>query len=499
VAPTRPCSLTAELVRAVALMTPLSPTAQGGEPGRWGQYFTPPAIAEFMASHLRPMPLRSLRVLDPGAGGGVLGIAAAAELIHRGHERVHLVAVEPERNARAILHEALELAQARLGTRFSCEVLASDYLDMSELTLESSPTDGFDVAVGNPPYFKLPPGQARGGNAPNIYARFMDVTAQLLVADGQLCFIVPRSYASGCYYKAFRKRFHNTMHLDRVHVFGSRRDAFRQQGVLQENVIVFYSRGATASRSVLVSSSDGVADLDRCHAHEVPLHVVFHPRDPDGIMRLPLTREDVALVESVDSWPATIRNFGIQASTGPVVPFRARQYLLRGPGVGQVVPLLWMQHVRRGAVSWPLGSRLRKPEYLSPATPAELLVPGGTYVLLRRFSAKEDARRLVAAVFDGIDSRFEYVGIENHLNYLHRSGRGLDLDEAHGLAALLNSELLDRFFRIANGNTQVSAAEIRSLRLPRLERIRSLGREMTRRGFPDPDSLVQEVTDVEGG
>ena len=57
-----------------------------------GQYYTPLGIAEFMAS-LPDLPVaRHVRVLDPGAGAGILGICAARSLLQRGAESVHLIA-----------------------------------------------------------------------------------------------------------------------------------------------------------------------------------------------------------------------------------------------------------------------------------------------------------------------------------------------------------------------------------------------------------------------
>ena len=59
-------------------------------------------------------------------------------------------------------------------------------------------------------------------------------------------------------------------------------------------------------------------------------------------------------------------------------------------------PLFWMNHVRTMKVSWPIGRH--KPEYIKHEVASQpLLVPNRNYVLLRRFSAKEEARRLVAA------------------------------------------------------------------------------------------------------
>ena len=58
------------------------------------------------------------------------------------------------------------------------------------------------------------------------------------------------------------------------------------------------------------------------------------------------------------------------------------------------------------------------------------------------------------------------LGLENHVNFVHRLGGEMSPREAMGLAALLNSELIDAYFRISSGNTQVSATELRALPLP---------------------------------
>jgi len=44
-----------------------------------------------------------------------------------------------------------------------------------------------------------------------------------------------------------------------------------------------------------------------------------------------------------------------------------------------------------------------------------------------------------------------------------------------GIAAFLNSTLVDRYFRITNGNTQVNATELRKLPLPPWERLAHIG------------------------
>jgi adenine-specific DNA-methyltransferase len=97
-------------------------------------------------------------------------------------------------------------------------------------------------------------------------------------------------------------------------------------------------------------------------------------------------------------------------------------------------------------------------------------------VLLRRFSSKEEERRLVAAPLPREQLGTALVGLENHLNYIHRPNGELSVNEAWGLAVLYNSSILDLYFRAMNGSTQVSATELRTMPLPSLDVIRQIGR-----------------------
>jgi hypothetical protein len=80
------------------------------------------------------------------------------------------------------------------------------------------------------------------------------------------------------------------------------------------------------------------------------------------------------------------------------------------------------------------------------------------------------------------------VGFENHLNYYHCNGRGLDYDLAKGLTAFLNSTLLDEYFRQFNGHTQVNATDLRSLPYPSREQLEALGAKIGE-AFPSQDEL----------
>src|SRR6185295_995357 len=120
--------------------------------------------------------------------------------------------------------------------------------------------------------------------------------------------------------------------------------------------------------------------------------------------------------------------------------------------------------------------------------------PNEYYVLLKRFSSKEERRRVVAAVYDPTDIPGPIVGFENHLNYFHHHGRGIDVTLARGLAAFLNSTLVDDYFRQFSGHTQVNATDLRMMRYPTRVQLLALGRRI-KTTFPaqaDLDELVAQ-------
>lgn len=111
---------------------------------------------------------------------------------------------------------------------------------------------------------------------------------------------------------------------------------------------------------------------------------------------------------------------------------------------------------------------------------------------------KEERRRIVAPVYNA-ELPGELIGFENHLNVYHAGRCGLPRRVAAGLAAYLNSTLVDRFFRQFNGHTQVNATDLRALRYPdrvALERI-GAGNEGCDLSQGEIDKLIaKEIDDM---
>ncbi len=472
-----------------------------------GQFFTPPPTARLMASMLA-VPSRTPRLLDAGAGVGSLTAAFVADVCARERrpERVSVVAYELDpilADRLADTLDACRIACERVGIGFDAELRREDFIEAAVASLRAdlfaSPLPRFDCAILNPPYRKINSGsrerrllRAAGIETSNLYTAFLALVAGLLAPGGEMVAITPRSFCNGSYFRTFRRSFLAAMALRRVHVFDARDRAFGDDDVLQEMVIFRAEKGATPD-AVTITTSTG-PDTGDVQSRDVEHAQVVRPDDPDAFIWLVTDGIGSRVAERMARFTARLDELGLAVSTGRVVEFRASEFLRDEPGP-DTAPLIYPGHFDpSGFVRWPKrGSR--KPNALAITPESEgLLVSPGAYVLTRRFSAKEERRRVIAVVYDPTRMPPLPVGFENHLNYFHRNGAGLPTALAKGLAVFLNSTLVDAYFRQFNGHTQVNATDLRSLRYPSLPELQALG-ERIGDEFPaqsELDRLIDE-------
>lgn len=267
-----------------------------------------------------------------------------------------------------------------------------------------------------------------------------------------------------------------------VHLFQSRNNVFSTDEVLQENVIFSLEKLSAPKLerywAGFVSISTSKDDFSLQNKGPITRQVSFRHflSHHQSFFRLPTGALDEQIIDVVDRWDGSLDLYDLQVSTGRIVPFRAPLRLKKSIEGDNTVPLLWMQNIKQYKVEYPL-SGFEKPQAIT-IEDNSLLVPNANYVLLRRFSAKEDRRRLIAAAFIGKNFQYTQIGFENHLNFIYHKKRALEKNEVLGLSAILNSAIVDRYFRIVNGNTQVNAAELRALPLPPMDVIKQIGQRL---------------------
>ncbi|WP_338931791.1 N-6 DNA methylase [Streptomyces netropsis] len=439
--------------RRVKALSVLDPRTQAA----LGQFFTPAPAAELIASMPRLDALsNTVRVLDPGAGVGSLTAALVTRLHgERPDLNVHVVAVETDPQVMPYLRATLEECRATYGTTF--DLVQGDYLTNDDALIDGP----FDLVVANPPYGKLAAGslhRTRSAHhlvdASNIYTAFWARATAALAPGGQISIIVPRSWANGTYHRAFRQWMLDRTSLDLLHVFESRNTVFADTGVLQENVIVAGTRG-DQQRQVILSAS--IAHHDAPLRRTVPFDAVVLPGDREQFVRF----DDSVVVPPAVSF--TLADLGLGVSTGKVVDFRNREHLTEDLSADGVVPMIYQANVCGGEIEWPQRPG-KKPQGFLPSTEAarKLLLPEGHYVVIKRFSAKEEKRRVVAGVW----KHHGPVALDNKTNYLHEKKGPIDPQLAHGLMLWLNSSTLDAIFRTFSGHTQVNAGDVKTLPFP---------------------------------
>lgn len=474
-----------------------------------GQFLTPAPVAEFMAGMVEASkPI--LHVLDPGAGVGSLSAALVVALCRRTRRPVSIVltAYEIDRTLIGHLHATLDLCKLaceEAGIRFEGRVVDGDFLEAGAGTLagdlfSSAIDERFDCAILNPPYRKIRSEsrersllRAIGVETSNLYAGFLAVAARLLASGGEIVAITPRSFCNGPYFEPFRRSFLRDMRFRRIHVFDARDRAFADDEVLQENVVFRAERTCEPASDVVVSSSRDPSGSS-LRLRTIKYDDLVRPGDPHVFIHIVPDGDGDPIRHQMARLDASLSDLGLTVSTGRVVGFRAKDLLRAQPG-RNTVPLIYPCHIQKGFVEWPK-HRSRKPNALA-LTPRvdDLLVPAGHYVLVKRFSAKEEPRRVVAAVYDPERVPSDRVAFENHLNYYHLRCAALPTTVAKGLAAFLNSTLVDSYFRQFSGHTQVNATDLRSLRYPAWERLVALGRRIGK-SFPgqqELDRIVEEV------
>jgi adenine-specific DNA-methyltransferase len=384
---------------------------------------------------------------------------------------------------------------------------ASSYFDeCSALFSDHELTDQYDGVIMNPPYFKVNKNSHHAQlmrrivhGQPNAYAFFLALAARLLREGGEMVAITPRSFCSGLYFRGFREWFFENVSLDHIHSFESRTDTFCEAGVLQESVITKTHRLGLPSENVSISHSWGrEIDADDLPL-ELPHDAVVCDKHLDRVVKVPVSTEDVRIMDIVESLPHSFTECGLRVSTGPVVMFRCTDHLeYEYTEDNNDIPLLLPHNVKPFTTMWPVQKKSKPIAIRDCLETRSLLLPANNYILLKRFSAKEEKRRLTAGCFLTSQYGTNRIGLENHLNYIYHSQRQLSQEETLGIAAFFNSTLLDRYFRIISGNTQVNATEIRNLRFPSLEEISRIGRELIQMTTIESEEVDRILLDILG-
>lgn len=392
------------------------------------------------------------------------------------------------------LREGLLACSAALeqeGIRVEVRLCEGSYIDDTVRGLDrglfGAPQGGrVTHAILNPPYRKITTSSrerrllaSAGIETSNLYAAFVALALRQLEEGGELSAITPRSFCNGPYFREFRREVLGSATFQRVHLFDSRSEAFGRDQVLQENILFHLVRGGCDLSPLSLSTGSLESPVKTLIARER----FVSPHDSDQVIHIATETDADAVRDFIHGLPSKLGDLGLTVSTGPVVDFRLKGSLADKLTEGSV-PLIYPHCVKGGRVSPPLAqaadygdARIGKKPVAIRDDPEShrWLTPVARFVLIKRFSSKEEKRRLVAGVLDPSDFPEGLIGLENHLNFFHQKRAGLSVALAKGLGRFLNSTAADRYFRQFNGHTQVNASDLRAFRYPDLKSLERLG------------------------
>ncbi len=242
-----------------------------------------------------------IRLLDPGAGLGMLSAALVASLLAQDTPptAITLTTYEIDEAMLPGLNQMLaDVADvcSRAGVTFVGELRNEDFLEASAAAMSgdlfAAGVEPYDAVILNPPYRKINVDSKErelcrriGLETSNIYTAFLAMAAGLLRDGGQMVAIVPRSFANGTYFRPFREWFTASMIFNRMHVYESRNRAFSDDAVLQENVIFHAIKTTDRPAEVIITSSADPSDLDPLY-RKVPYDELINPDDPAAVIHI---------------------------------------------------------------------------------------------------------------------------------------------------------------------------------------------------------------------
>jgi len=469
----------------------------------FGQFFTSMETARFMAGLFDIPQQESLRVLDPGAGSGILSAALLEAIESTGKaDEVFLTCHETNPDVLPLLEANVALMQQLSQIKLSVEIIRENYImsqgaDFSESMMAAVNPPKYDLIIANPPYFKLAKDapeacamQVVCYGAPNIYFLFAAMSLFNLREDGEMVYIIPRSWTSGAYFARFRNYLLEYGKLIGIHIFASRTSVFDKEDVLQETMIVKVRKTNHAPPCVRVTSSADSSFREISELH-VPYDLVVS--GTEQFVYIPTSQDEIDVLEKVHSFGQPMPAHGLKMKTGLTVDFRNRELLRNGSGE-HVVPLFYAQHLKNGRVVFPIG---KENEYISDEIPG-VIQRNRNYLFVKRFTSKEERRRLQCAVY--LASHYpEYSAIstQNKINFIDTLDRSEMSEElVYGLYTVLNSSLYDMYYRILNGSTQVNATEMNMIPVPGRSKMERLGRRVMSAGDYSTDYCDKVLEEV---
>jgi adenine-specific DNA-methyltransferase len=289
--------------------------------------------------------------------------------------------------------------------------------------------------------------------------------------NAEMVAIIPRSWTSGAYFEHFRQRFLTECRIRHIHLFISRDKVFENESVLQETLIIKVVKSQEVTESITMTTSNSNKDFDNITTFTAPYNTVVSGEN--YYVYLVTNEDEIEVITQLSKWNDTLPTLGLKMKTGLTVDFRNRE-VLRNTEEQSAVPLFYSQHIQSGRVIFPIG---KENEYIV-TDQAGLLQKNKNYLFVKRFTAKEEHRRLQCGVYLSRKfSAYSLISTQNKINFIDGA---TEISECvvFGLYVIFNSTFYDCYYRILNGSTQVNSTEVNSMPMPPMNIIEAMGKQL---------------------
>lgn len=331
----------------------------------------------------------------------------------------------------------------------------------------------FDFVVGNPPYFKIRGMSKDLRNAfaesiyghPNAYGVFIHAGIEMLRTKGKLGFIIPKSMVSGLYFKDLRNFIDKNMSLKGITCISERKKVF--DNVLHGTMIISLERDKKCLEEVNISNVQSINDIEK-HRNRITVKKenIIQQLNGTTVWFVADSEKAYKIINSIikDHHLLSGSEINLRAKTGQIVWNRVKP-LLTGTSRPDTLPLIWATDIGKFSFSFNKTGPSR-PAFLEIMQKTLNLVVKGPGILVQRITADEQPSRIVACIPESFcKSETEGYFVENHLNIILPNIKKPNID-LYFILGVLNSNIVDFFFRAMNGNTQVSATELNLLPIP---------------------------------
>lgn len=453
---------------------------------KYGQFFTSMETAQYMASlFVIPEGQESISILDAGAGSGILSCAIVERLEKEENIKgIELTCYETDKNVLPLLKENLSFLQKQSCKKVNIKIvtdnyITSQYLDFNYMIGGNPNPMKYDYVIGNPPYMKIPKDAPEAAampevcyGAPNMYFIFASMGLFNLKDNGEMVYIIPRSWTSGAYFKRFRQYFLTEGKLEHIHLFVSRDKVFDKEDVLQETIIIKVRKTHVNPVQIKITSSKTNKDFNELTSLTVPYNLVVSGEN--YYVYLVTDNEEVEVLRRLHKFNQTLPDIGVKMKTGLTVDFRNRD-VLRDEAEKGAIPLFYAQHIKQGRIQFPIQ---KEHEYVV-TDQRGLMQDNKNYLFVKRFTAKEEPRRLQCGIYLAKNyPQYTKISTQNKINFIDGLSGEMSEGLVYGLYVLFNSTLYDEYYRILNGSTQVNSTEINSMPVPDRESIQKMGRKL---------------------